>query len=68
MKVKTFQSFLNEEKIASFEYWEKVLAGNSYALKVLDTIRGNEGNASPRQMAILRRAERGDKTPYSSKN
>jgi hypothetical protein len=66
--VKSFSEFLNEERIQSFEYWEKVLASDKYALKVLDTIRQNGGYASERQMAILRRAERGDKTPYSPRN
>jgi hypothetical protein len=66
--VKSFSEFLNEERIQSFEYWEKVLSSDKYALKVLDTIRQNGGYASERQMAILRRAERGDKTPYSPRN
>lgn len=56
-------------EIKSEAYWKKILAGNDYAIKVLDTImKKQKGFASDRQMAILRKVESGDKTPYHTKN
>jgi hypothetical protein len=56
-------------EIKSEKYWRAVLSHDPYALKVLDTImRSQKGFASERQMQVLDRARRGDKTPYHTKN
>lgn len=56
-------------EIKSEKYWRNILYNNKYANEVLDTIMNKQkGRASDRQMAILRRVESGDKTPYSTKN
>lgn len=56
-------------EIKSERYWRQILAGNDYALKVLDTVMLKQGGrASDRQMQIMRRVERGDRGPYSTKN
>lgn len=74
MKFLGFSEFLNENsnfphQIKSEDYWRKVLQGNKYALDVLDTImKRQQGRASDRQMNILRKGEKGDRTPYSTKN
>lgn len=71
--IKLFSEFLNESdfrnKINSQSYWEKVLAGNEYALKVLKTVMEKQGGfASDRQMEIFNKVKNGDKSSYSSKN
>jgi hypothetical protein len=71
--VKGFENFLTENKfpheIKSEKYWRQILGNDTYANKILDTImKKQDGRASDRQMAILRRVERGDKTPYPTKN
>lgn len=55
--------------IKSEPYWRKILSGNQFALSILDTIMARQnGYASDRQMQVLRRIERGDASPYHSKN
>jgi len=69
-----FNEFLNEaekfpHEIKSETFWRQVLKGNDYALKVLDTVmKKQKGFASDRQMEVLDRARRGDKSPYLTKN
>jgi hypothetical protein len=74
---KTFDDFLNEEfskpkfthKINSEKYWRRILDGNQFALKILDTVmKKQNGMASDRQWEVLKRAEIGDKSPYHTKN
>jgi len=66
---KTNESAQFPHEIKSETYWKKVVSHDQYALKVLDTvIKKQQGFASDRQMQILDRARRGDKTPYSTKN
>ena len=56
-------------QIKSETYWKQVLAHDSYALQVLDTVmKKQKGFASDRQMALMKRVASGDKTPYSTKN
>ena len=56
-------------QIKSEKYWKQILSGNDYALKILDTVmKKQKGFASDRQMEVMRRVEKGDKTPYSPKN
>jgi hypothetical protein len=56
-------------EIKSEKYWRTILAGNEYALKVLDTVIKRQGSfATARQMEVLNRARRGDKSPYHTKN
>lgn len=56
-------------EIKSEKFWRQALAGNEFALKVLDTVmKRQKGFASDRQMAIMRKVERGDTTPYHTKN
>ncbi len=71
----TFKEFINEakspltHKINSEKYWKKVLYGNDFAMKILDTILSKQnGMASDRQWEVLKRAESGDKTPYHPTN
>ena len=74
MKLLKYSEFTNEaverpHQIKSEAYWRKVLQGNDYALRVLDSIMSTgKGFATTAQMNILRRAEKGDKTPYNKKN
>jgi multimeric flavodoxin WrbA len=69
-----FSAFLNENtkfphQIKSEKYWRQILTGNDFALKILDTVMKNQkGFASDRQMEVFRRVERGDKSPYPTKN
>jgi multimeric flavodoxin WrbA len=69
-----FNEFLNEaekfpHEIKSETFWKQVLKGNDYALKVLDTVmKKQKGFASDRQMEVLDRVRRGDKSPYPTKN
>ena len=56
-------------QIKSEKYWKQILSRNDYALKILDTVmKKQKGFASDRQMEVMRRVEKGDKTPYSPKN
>ena len=71
--VKKFPEVINESKfpheIKSEKYWRQILGQNKCANEVLDTIMTKQhGMASDRQMAILRRVERGDTSPYPTKN
>jgi len=73
--VKNFETFVNENEskfpheIKSEKYWRQIVGNDKYANDVLDTIvKKQRGKASDRQMAILRRVERGDKSPYPTKN
>ncbi len=78
--MKSFIEFVNEaeafsHEIKSEKYWRQILknVNNSsqreFATKVLDTIMTKQnGFASDRQMEILRRAEKGDNSPYNTKN
>ena len=62
-----FKKFPHE--IKSEKYWKQILAGNSYALNILDTVmKKQKGFASDRQMEVMRRVEKGDKSPYHPKN
>jgi hypothetical protein len=71
-RVDSFNDFVNEgskfpHEIKSESYWKKILYGNDYALDVLNTIMTKQdGFASNKQMQILKRAQSGDKTPYST--
>ena len=72
-QIANFEKFLNENsfshEIKSESYWRKIIGNNKYATDVLDTImKKQNGKASARQMAILRRAESGDNSPYPTKN
>ena len=71
--IKSIDEFLNESKfpheIKSEKYWRKIVYGDKYLDEVLDTIMKKQGGwASDRQMAVLRRKERGDTSPYPTKN
>jgi multimeric flavodoxin WrbA len=77
MRLLGYEDFLNEDnfyqkfphKIQSEVYWRRALANSQYCLDVLDTVmKKQRGYASDRQMAVMRREERGDTTPYSTKN
>jgi hypothetical protein len=69
-----FSQFVNEaekfpHEIKSETYWRQVLKGNDFALKILDTVmKKQKGFASDRQMEVLDRVKRGDKSPYPTKN
>lgn len=71
--VNTSSESISESKfphvINSEKRWRQILGNNKYALDVLDTIMQRQhGQASDRQMAILRKVQNGDTTPYHSKN
>lgn len=71
--IKDFPQVINESKfpheIKSEKYWRTIVYGDKYAGEILDTIMTKQqGRASDRQMAILRRKERGDTSPYPTKN
>jgi hypothetical protein len=71
--IKSVDEFLNESKfpheIKSEKYWRNIVYGDKYLGEVLDTIMKKQGGrASDRQMAVLRRKERGDTSPYPTKN
>lgn len=75
MKILSYSQFLNESnqvfphEIKSELYWKQILKGNDFVLKMLDTImKKQKGFASDRQMEVLKRAQRGDRTPYHPKN
>ena len=62
-------------QIKSETYWKKIIdsvpnpSNRSYLSKVFDTVmKKQSGFASDRQMELLRRAEKGDTTPYHTKN
>ena len=56
-------------EIKSEKYWRTIVYGDNYLSGVLDTIMNKQGGrASDRQMAVLRRKERGDTSPYPTKN
>lgn len=74
-----YQDFLNENKfphqIKSEKYWKNIIdsipnySKRNYVNKVFDTVmKKQQGFASDRQMEILRRAQRGDTSPYHTKN
>ncbi len=74
-QVVTNESSSFPHEIRSEIYWRKIIdsipnySNRDYVSKVFDTImKKQSGFASERQMAILRRAERGDTTPYHTKN
>lgn len=55
-------------EIKSEKFWRTILAGNKKALEILDTIMKRQGGfASHRQMEVLNRVKRGDKSPYPTK-
>lgn len=67
--IKLFEESHFPHEIKSERYWRQILAGNDYALKVLDTVMLKQGGrASDRQMQIMRRVESGDRSRYSTKN
>ena len=71
--VNSFSEFIAESKfpyeIKSEKYWRRIIGNDQYANKVLDTIMFKQrGFASDRQMALLKRLECGDTTPYHPKN
>ena len=56
-------------EIKSEKFWKQILVRNDFALKILDTVmKRQKGFASDRQMEVLRRVEKGDKSPYNTKN
>ena len=56
-------------EIKSEKFWKQILVGNDFALKILDTVMKRQKRfASDRQMEVLRRVEKGDKSPYNTKN
>lgn len=72
-----YNEFLNEaqsplkHKINSEKYWRRILDDNrfKFALDVLNTIMAKQnGMATDRQWAILKRAETGDTSPYHPRN
>lgn len=67
---KFFESASNSNyEIKSFKYWRKVVETSPYTLKILDTIEHKQnGMATARQMAVLRKIERGDTSPWHPKN
>jgi hypothetical protein len=67
------QNFPNQ--IKSETYWRQILKNvnnvskREYATRILDSImKKQNGFASDRQMEILRRVEKGDNSPYHTKN
>ena len=61
------EQFPNEIKSETF--WRQILKGDTFALKILDTImKAQKGFASDRQMEVLNRAKTGNKAPYHTKN
>lgn len=74
---KTIQSILkeNEKFQINYEYFQKLLDRSNLNIKdrnyiqgVLNTIRKSGGMGTKRQYDVLKRFEKGDKTPYSTKN
>jgi hypothetical protein len=56
-------------EIKSEAFWRKAVAHDRFASSVLETVlKKQRGFASDRQMQILERARRGDRTPYSPRN
>jgi len=77
--IKNFSEWIFENKfphqISSEQYWKKIIdslpnfSQRQFAHKILDTIvKKQGGKASDRQMEILRRAQRGDSSPYPTRN
>lgn len=77
--VASFHQFITEavhsysdrfpHEIKSEKYWRAIVYGDKYLSDVLDTIMKKQGGrASDRQMGVLRRKERGDTSPYPTKN
>lgn len=61
--------------LKSKTYWVKIVDSNpnvktrNFAMKLLDAIFNRQkGVASPRQYEVLKRIERGDTSPYNTKN
>lgn len=53
----------------SESYWRNIVGGDAYLNGVVDSIfKRQRGFATERQKEILSRKERGDTTPYHSKN
>jgi DNA-directed RNA polymerase subunit RPC12/RpoP len=74
-QVVTNESINFPHEIKSEIYWKTIIdsipnfSNRNFVSQVFNTImKKQNGFASDRQMAILRRAERGDNTPYSTKN
>lgn len=70
-KFMMFEEFKNPfpHQIKSEKYWTQVLKDSEFAMKLLKTVMTKQnGFASDRQMAIFRRVEKGDKSPYPAKN
>ena len=72
-----YDEFINEaqspfkHKINSEKYWRRILDDNrfKFALDVLNTVVTKQnGMATDRQWTILKRAENGDTSPYSTKS
>lgn len=56
-------------EIKSESFWKSILAGNKKALEILEIVMKKQGGfASHRQIEVLNRAKRGDKSPYHTKN
>lgn len=74
MKAFKFSEFIYENakfphQIKNEKYWRLIVGNDQFLNSVLDTIIYKQHKrASNRQIALLRRRERGDTTPYSSKN
>lgn len=50
-------------------YWRNIVGGDAYLNGVVDSIfKRQRGFATDRQLQVLTRKERGDTTPYHSKN
>jgi hypothetical protein len=69
----TIKTLLREglypHEIKSELHWQQVLKDSPYALKVLKTVMTKQnGFASDKQMAIMKRAKGGNQTTYSRKN
>lgn len=74
---KSFDKFINEAQKSLFthkvneKYWRRILSmqNNPMPIAILNTIMTKQnGMASDRQWEVLKRAESGDKTPYSTRN
>ncbi len=62
-------------QLKSKDYWTRIINTSTnhslrtFALKVLDTIFSKQnGVATPRQLEVLKRIERGDTSNYPTKN
>ena len=70
-KFMMFEEFKNPfpHQIKSEKYWSQVLKDSEFAMKLLKTVMTKQkGFASDRQMEVFRRVEKGDKSPYPTKN